>query len=271
MPTDNRYHTADLNLQVNGQSCPVTVRHHWTLLDVLREQLDLTGSKRGCDRGECGSCTVLLDGQPVYSCQLLAVQVGRRTILTIEGLAGDETLDAVQQAFLDNDGGQCGFCTPGFVMSTRALLNDNPNPTDAEIRQALSGNLCRCNAYGRIIASVQAARSGIGGGTTHATAQGAADEPDWGNLPSATIATIKRINEEQGPAAAQAYAARIEESSRQEEQRALELEKIFADDPSPPAFSANSRAARELAQSASAVANHYGTVARRLAVWSGDD
>ena len=180
MPTDNRYHTADLNLQVNGQSRPVTVRHHWTLLDVLREQLDLTGSKRGCDRGECGSCTVLLDGQPVYSCQLLAVQVGNRPILTIEGLAGDETLDAVQQAFLDNDGGQCGFCTPGFVMSTRALLNDNPNPTDAEIRQALSGNLCRCNAYGRIISSVQAARSGIGGGTTPPTAQGAVPEPEGG-------------------------------------------------------------------------------------------
>ena len=160
MPTANHYHTADLNLQVNGQSCPVTVRHHWTLLDVLREQLDLTGAKRGCDRGECGSCTVLLAGQPVYACQLLAVQVGSRPIVTIEGLAGDETLDAVQQAFLDNDGGQCGFCTPGFVMSTRALLNANPNPTDAEIRQALAGNLCRCNAYGRIIASVQAARAG---------------------------------------------------------------------------------------------------------------
>lgn len=156
----NQYYTADLTLQVNGQSYPVQVRHHWTLLDTLREQLDLTGSKRGCDRGECGSCTVLLDGQPVYSCQILAVQVGQRPVTTIEGLAGDTALDAVQQAFLDHDGGQCGFCTPGFVMAARALLDANPNPTDGEIRQALAGNLCRCNAYGRIIASVKAARQG---------------------------------------------------------------------------------------------------------------
>lgn len=155
-----QYHTADLTLQVNGQQHPVQVRHHWTLLDALREQLDLTGAKRGCDRGECGSCTVLLDGQPVYSCQILAMQVGTRPVVTIEGLAGDAALDAVQQAFLEQDGGQCGFCTPGFVMSARALLDANPNPDDAEIRQALSGNLCRCNAYGRIIESVRAARQG---------------------------------------------------------------------------------------------------------------
>jgi aerobic-type carbon monoxide dehydrogenase small subunit (CoxS/CutS family) len=127
------------------------------LLDVLREQLDLTGAKRGCDRGECGACTVLLAGQPVYACQLLAVQVGRRLVVTIEGLAEGSRLDPVQQAFLDNDGGQCGFCTPGFVLSARALLNANPNPTDADIRQALSGNLCRCNAYGRILQSVREA------------------------------------------------------------------------------------------------------------------
>ena len=159
-PAGNQYYTADLTLQVNGQSYPVQVRHHWTLLYTLREQLDLTGSKRGCDRGECGSCTVLLDGQPVYSCQILVVQVGPRPVTTIEGLAGDAALDAVQQAFLDHDGGQCGFCTPGFVMAARALLDANPNPTDGEIRQALAGNLCRCNAYGRIIASVKAARQG---------------------------------------------------------------------------------------------------------------
>lgn len=155
-----QYHTADLTLQVNGQQHSVQVRHHWTLLDALREQLDLTGAKRGCDRGECGSCTVLLDGQPVYSCQILAMQVGPRSVVTIEGLAGDAALDAAQQAFLEQDGGQCGFCTPGFVMSARALLDANPNPDDSEIRQALSGNLCRCNAYGRIIESVKAARQG---------------------------------------------------------------------------------------------------------------
>ena len=157
-------YTADLSLNVNGMSHSVQVRHHWTLLDVIREQLDLTGSKKACDRGECGSCTVLVDGKPVYSCQILAVQVGSRPVVTIEGL-GDGTgdpagMDPVQKAFLDNDGGQCGFCTPGFVMSTRALLNDNPNPTEEELRQALSGNLCRCNAYGRILESVRAARQG---------------------------------------------------------------------------------------------------------------
>ena len=195
MPANNTVSTASLTLDVNGQSRSVQVRHHWTLLDVIREQLDLTGSKRGCDRGECGSCTVLLDGKPVYSCQILAVQVGRRPVVTIEGLgveglsvegpasegpgseglgveglsvegpasegpADIDNLDSVQRAFLENDGGQCGFCTPGFVMSARALLDTNPNPTDEEIRQALSGNLCRCNAYGRIIESVRAARRG---------------------------------------------------------------------------------------------------------------
>ena len=163
-PASRQSFTADLTLVVNGQPHTLPVRHHWTLLDVLREQLDLTGSKKGCDRGECGSCTVLLDGKPVYSCQLLAAQAVGRPIVTIEGLgdgAGDPPdMDPVQAAFLENDGGQCGFCTPGFVMSTRALLNDNPNPTDDEIRQALSGNLCRCNAYGRILESVRAARAG---------------------------------------------------------------------------------------------------------------
>ena len=154
--------SAELTLNVNGQAHTVQVRHHWTLLDVIREQLDLTGSKKGCDRGECGSCTVLLEGKPVYACQILVLQVGDRPVVTIEGL-GDgspvpESMDPVQRAFLENDGGQCGFCTPGFVMSARALLNDNPNPTDDEIRQALSGNLCRCNAYGRILESVRALR-----------------------------------------------------------------------------------------------------------------
>ena len=162
MATPVRYHTADLTLNVNGQSHQLQVRHHWTLLDVIREQLDLTGSKKGCDRGECGSCTVLLEGKPVYACQILAVQVGSKPVITIEGL-GDgspdpENMDLVQRAFLENDGGQCGFCTPGFVMSTRALLDSNPSPSDEEIRQALSGNLCRCNAYGRILESVRAAR-----------------------------------------------------------------------------------------------------------------
>ena len=146
-----------IRLQVNGQTHNLDIPSHHSLLDVLREELDLTGSKRGCDRGECGSCTVLLGGKPVYSCITLAAQVRGRSIVTVEGLANDGQLDPVQQAFLDEDGSQCGYCTPGFLMSARALLDTNPNPTDAEIREALSGNLCRCNAYGRILQSVRTA------------------------------------------------------------------------------------------------------------------
>ena len=147
---------SEIDLVVNGRTCRLTVRHHWTLLDVLREELDLTGAKKGCDRGECGSCTVLLEGAPVYSCQLLVMQMAGRRVRTLEGLSSNGVLDPVQQSFLDHDGGQCGYCTPGFVLATKALLETNANPTDDEIRRALSGNLCRCNAYGRIIESVRA-------------------------------------------------------------------------------------------------------------------
>ena len=146
-----------VRLTVNGKAHDLSLPAHRTLLDVLRDELDLTGSKRGCDRGECGSCTVLLDGRPVYSCITLAAQVRGRGVLTVEGMADDGQLDPVQQAFLDEDGAQCGYCTPGFLLSTRALLDANPHPTDAEIREALSGNLCRCNAYGRILQSVRTA------------------------------------------------------------------------------------------------------------------
>ena len=116
---------------------------------------DLTAAKVGCDRGECGTCTVLVDGKPVYACQLLAVQVSDRPVVTVEGLGENGKLDPIQQAFLDNDGAQCGYCTPGFLLSAKALLDANPQPTEAEIREALSGNLCRCNAYGRILQSVR--------------------------------------------------------------------------------------------------------------------
>ena len=150
-------HEANITLTVNGAEHTLAVRHHWSLLDVLRDVLGLTGAKRGCDRGECGSCTVLLDGTAVNACQVLAMRADGCDVLTVEGLASIGELSPLQQAFLDEDGGQCGFCTPGFVMATRALLDDNPTPTDAEIREALSGNLCRCNAYGRILASVRAA------------------------------------------------------------------------------------------------------------------
>ena len=147
---------SEIDLVVNGRTCQLAVRHHWTLLDVLREELDLTGAKKGCDRGECGACTVLLDGSPVYSCQLLVMQVAGRRVRTIEGLSSNGVLDPVQQSFLDHDGGQCGYCTPGFVLAAKGLLETNPNPTDDEIRRELSGNLCRCNAYARIIESVRA-------------------------------------------------------------------------------------------------------------------
>ena len=144
-------------MDVNGSVHDIEVGHHWTLLRVLRESLGLTGAKRGCDRGECGACTVLLDGRPVYACQMLAVQAVGRSITTIEALGESGKLHPIQQAFLDNDGGQCGYCTPGFVISAKALLDATPKPTEEEIRQALSGNLCRCNAYGRIIESVKQA------------------------------------------------------------------------------------------------------------------
>ena len=148
---------ASIHLTVNGHAHDVSVPSHRTLLDVLRDDLDLTGAKRGCDRGECGSCTVLLDGKPVYACITLVAQVRGRSVLTVEGLASDGRLDPMQQAFLDEDGGQCGYCTPGFLMSARALLDSNPRPSGTEIREALSGNLCRCNAYGRILQSVRTA------------------------------------------------------------------------------------------------------------------
>ena len=146
-----------IELDVNGDNHTVEVRHHWTLLRVLRDTLGLTGTKRGCDRGECGACTVLLDGKPVYSCQMLALQAMGRSITTVEVLGDGDNLHVIQQAFLDNDGAQCGYCTPGFLLSAKALLDDTPDPSEAQIRQALSGNLCRCNAYGRIIESVKQA------------------------------------------------------------------------------------------------------------------
>ena len=150
-------HRSRITLQVNGRLRELEVDHRWTLLRTLRDQLELTGAKRGCDRGECGACTVLLDGKPVYSCQLLALQVGGRAVHTVESLGSVDNLHPLQSAFLAMDGSQCGFCTPGFLMSAKALLDANPAPTEEETRDALSGNICRCNAYGRILASVREA------------------------------------------------------------------------------------------------------------------
>ena len=150
-------YSASITLNVNGTDHQIEVDHRWTLLRVLRDVLSLTGAKRGCDRGECGACTVLVDGDPVCSCSMLALQVGGRQVRTVEGLGDANRLNVLQEAFLAEDGGQCGFCTPGFIMSATALLESNTDPTEDEIKAALVGNICRCNAYGRIIESVKAA------------------------------------------------------------------------------------------------------------------
>ena len=157
MSEPNRIHVSPMSLTVNGRVRRVDAAHHWTLLRLLREVLDLTGAKVGCDRGECGACTVSVDGQSVYACQMLALQARGKEVVTVEGLADEDGLHPVQQAFLEEDAGQCGYCTPGFVMSAYALLLRNASPTEGEIREALAGNLCRCNAYGRIIEGVKAA------------------------------------------------------------------------------------------------------------------
>ena len=153
-------YTTRIQLQVNGAIHDLEVDTRATLLDVLRDGLGLTGAKRGCDLGECGACTVLLDDAPVNACITLAATLSGRRVRTVEGLADGDALHPIQAAFLENDGGQCGFCTPGFLMSAAALLESNPSPSEPQIREALAGNICRCNAYGRIIASVKAAGGG---------------------------------------------------------------------------------------------------------------
>lgn len=149
--------TLPVTLTVNGQAYTIDAHPHHTLLEVLRDQLGLTGTKECCAEGECGACTVLLDGDAVDSCLVLGVEVDGRSVQTIEGLASNGTLDPLQQAFLDHGAVQCGFCIPGMIMSAKHLLNTTPNPTEAEIKQGLEGNLCRCAGYSRIIAAVAAA------------------------------------------------------------------------------------------------------------------
>ena len=146
-----------LNLSVNG--CPVTleVEPHLTLLELLRDTLGLTGTKEGCSTGDCGACTILLDGRPVNSCLLLAVETEGSDVITVEGLAGNAGLHPVQQALVAHGGVQCGFCTPGVILSSVALLTRSPRPTEVEIRDALAGNLCRCTGYDKIVRAVQAA------------------------------------------------------------------------------------------------------------------
>jgi aerobic-type carbon monoxide dehydrogenase small subunit (CoxS/CutS family) len=150
---------AFIQLNVNGKVSRLKVKSNWTLLDVLRRELGLTGSKKACDRGNCGACTVILDGKAVYACSLLAIGMDGKTVLTVEGLRQGEDLHPIQKSFSELGGYQCGFCTSGQIMSAKALLDKNPSPSPGEVRQALAGNLCRCGAYPKIIESVLTASS----------------------------------------------------------------------------------------------------------------
>jgi aerobic carbon-monoxide dehydrogenase small subunit len=143
-----------ISLIVNGQEYDLVIPVNRTLTQVLRENLRLTGTKQGCAVGDCGSCTVLLNGLPVNSCLVLAVEADGQEITTIEGVAQDEQLHPIQQAFVEHGGIQCGFCTPGMILSSKALLDKNPTPTEREIREAISGNLCRCTGYQKIVESI---------------------------------------------------------------------------------------------------------------------
>ncbi len=150
--------TVELSFQLNGRRVEIQVSPDLMLVDVLRDLLGLTGTKVGCREGECGACAVLLDGEPVNSCILPAFKVGGRAVVTIEGLEGsDGKLDAIQEAFMEAGASQCGFCTPGMILNAKALLNRVPNPNDGEIRKALSGVLCRCTGYQKIIDAVKLA------------------------------------------------------------------------------------------------------------------
>ncbi len=146
-----------INLKVNGKAYRLEVEHRETLAEVLRDQLGFTGTKIGCNRGECGACTVVINGRNIYSCSQLAVWMNGKEILTIEGLAKGDKLDPIQEAFIEHDGPQCGFCTSGQIMSGKALLMRNSNPTEAQVKRALSGNLCRCGNYNREVEAVLAA------------------------------------------------------------------------------------------------------------------
>ena len=146
-----------LNITVNGKDYELQINPSANLLDVIREDLGLTGTKEGCGVGECGSCTVIVDGITVNACLMLAMEAQGSRVTTIEGLADGEKLHPIQQAFVDVGGLQCGFCTPGMILSTKALLDENDSPTDEEIRKGLEGNFCRCTGYTKIIESVRTA------------------------------------------------------------------------------------------------------------------
>jgi carbon-monoxide dehydrogenase small subunit len=147
-----------LTLTVNGEKFDLEIPPHRTLLDLIRNELGLTGTKEGCGSGECGACTVLMDGQPVNACLVLALQAQGKEITTIEGLSRGRRLHSIQEAFISHGAIQCGFCTPGMILSVKALLDRNPRPEEREIRKALSGNLCRCTGYQKIVEAVLSLR-----------------------------------------------------------------------------------------------------------------
>lgn len=146
-----------VKFMVNGRSYEVPIEPHMTLVEVLRDKLDITGTKISCGAGECGACTVLIDGKPTLSCLTLAMTAREKNILTIEGLAKGNNLHPIQKAFIEHGAIQCGFCTPGMILATKALLDENPNPTREEVKKALAGNLCRCTGYVKIVDAVLAA------------------------------------------------------------------------------------------------------------------
>ena len=160
-----------LTLTVNGETRDVIVPVHKTLLEVLREDLNLTGTKHGCELGECGTCTVLVDGVPVLSCLALPVELQGREIKTVEGMAENGRLHPLQQAFAELGAAQCGYCTPGILLTAEALLAENPTPTRDEVREALAGNLCRCTGYTKILEAVELAALRMHGSASRGTAE----------------------------------------------------------------------------------------------------
>jgi len=148
---------ANINLKINEEDYKLNVKPNTLLLDLIRNEIGLTGTKRGCDTGECGACTVLIDGVAVNSCLVLAIEVDGKNILTIEGLAKNGKIHPLQEAFIEEGAVQCGFCTPGMILSAKALLDKNPTPTEEEIKVAIAGNLCRCTGYKKIIKAISSA------------------------------------------------------------------------------------------------------------------
>ena len=152
-----------INLKINGEPYEVSIKPNMTLLDFLRDEIGLTGTKKGCDTGQCGACTVLLDGKPINSCLVLAADANGKEILTVEGLNRDGQLHPLQETFIQEGAVQCGYCTSGMLLSAKALLDENPVPGEEEVKKAIAGNLCRCTGYVRIVKAVLMAARKMGG------------------------------------------------------------------------------------------------------------